>query len=313
MPPVVELRDEHLPAAVALFTQRYAAALDRHPLLDRDADLAAAVAAVREASSHAWVALDGQQVVGYLMSRVDENGTWVDLGGFAAVDERTTRLLYAEASTTWVAERGLRHAVVQLTGDDAEPWWSRLAFGQEHVFALGPVRPSICTAPSDVSVRIATTEADLESLLEMCPIVDRHLALAPVWSYRSPEFAAKLPEMFREDFANPDVLDFIASIDGVDVGFASWEPMPMRLGVPAGTVAFSHGAVRPEHRGRGVGAALDTVGRAWAIEHGFTVTWSDWRLTNMAAEPHWQNLGWTPYATRWTRQLAPEVLRPLPR
>lgn len=306
---IAELGDEHVARAVDLLSERYAAALDRHPLLDREADLPAAVAAVRGAASHSWVALDGERVVGYLMSRVDEQATWVDLGGHAAVDERTTRLLYAEASTVWVAEKGLRHAVMLLTGDTvAEDAWSRLAFGQEHVFALGPVEPSRTTPPSDVAVRVATGDADLASLLEMCSIVDQHLTVAPTWSYRSPELAATLPDMFREDYADPAVLDFVASIDGVDVGFASWEPMPRRVGVPAGTVAFSHAAVRPEHRGRGVGAALDTAGRAWAIEHGATVTWSDWRLTNLAAEPHWRTLGWTPYATRWTRQLAPEVL-----
>ncbi len=310
MPVVVtELADEHLPASVALFEERYAAALSRHPQLDRDADLATAVGAVRAAASHGWVALDGEQVVGYLLSRVDEYATWVDLGGHAAVDELTTRLLYAEASTSWVAAGGLRHAVVLLAGDPmAEGAWSRLAFGQEHVFALGPVTPSRATPPSDVDVRIATSSADLDSLLDMCAITDEHLKYAPVWGYRSPEFAATLPDMFREDFDNPDVLDFIASIDGVDVGFASWEPMPRRIGVPECAVAFSHAAVRPSYRGRGVGAALDTAGRAWALAQGHTVSWSDWRLTNMAAEPHWRSLGWAPYATRWTRQLAPEVL-----
>jgi len=306
---VTEFTDEHLPAAVALFTDRYAEALDRHPLLDREADLAAAVGAIRSASSRGWVALDGDRVVGFLLSRVDGNATWVELGGHAAVDEPVVRLLYAVASTAWVADGGLRHAVVLLTGDAAaEGAWARLAFGQEHVFALGPVEPSRTVAAPDVDVRVATTDADLESLLDMCFIVDRHIAQAPVWSVRSPELAATLPGMFSEDFANPEVFDFIASIDGVDVGFASWEPMPLRLGVPAGTVAFSHGAVRPAYRGRGVGATLDVAGRRWAIERGHTVTWSDWRLANLAAEPHWRNLGWTPYATRWTRQLDPRVL-----
>ncbi len=309
MPAVTEFADEHFGAAANLFAERYASALDRHPLLDRDADLVTAVGAVREAASHGWVALDGDKVVGYLLSRVDEHATWVDLGGHSAVDELTTRLLYAAASTAWVTARGLRHAVVLLTGDAmAEGAWSRLGFGQEHVFALGPVEPSRTTPPAAVDVRIATSAADLDSLLDMCGIVGEHLRLAPAWSYRSPEAAASLLDMFREDFGKPDVVDFIASIDGVDVGFASWEPMPHRLGIPAGAVAFSHAAIRPEHRGRGVGAALDKTGRAWAIEQGATVSWTDWRLTNMAAEPHWRNLGWAPYATRWTRQLPPEVI-----
>ncbi|HVE62440.1 MAG TPA: GNAT family N-acetyltransferase [Mycobacteriales bacterium] len=309
MPAVMEFTDEHLGAAADLFAERYDAALERHPLLDRHADLVTAVGAVRAAASHGWVALDGDRVVGYLLSRVDEHTTWVDLGGHAAADELTTRLLYAAASTTWVAARGLRHAVVLLTGDAvAEAAWSRLGFGQEHVFALGPVEPSRTTPPADVDVRVAAGDADLASLLDMCGIVGEHLSSAPAWSYRSPETAAALPDMFRADYENPAVFDFIASVDGVDVGFASWEPMPPRLGVPADAVAFGHAAVRPGHRGRGVGAALDVAGRAWAIEHGATVSWSDWRLSNMAAEPHWRTLGWTPYATKWTRQLPPELL-----
>lgn len=64
--------------------------------------------------------------------------------------------------------------------------------------------------------------------------------------------------------------------------------------------------MRPELRGRGIGRALTLAGLAYARERGATVTWTDWRLTNLTAEPYWRTYGWVPYAVRMTRRVEPE-------
>jgi ribosomal protein S18 acetylase RimI-like enzyme len=63
--------------------------------------------------------------------------------------------------------------------------------------------------------------------------------------------------------------------------------------------------VLPECRGRGIGQALTLAGLALARERGATVTWTDWRLTNLSAEPYWRGYGWTPYLVRMTRRVEP--------
>jgi branched-chain amino acid aminotransferase len=84
------------------------------------------------------------------------------------------------------------------------------------------------------------------------------------------------------------------------------EPLPPRPAVPAGAFALGHAAVAAEARGRGVGQALTLAGLALARERGATVTWCDWRLTNMDAEPYWRTYGWTPYNVRYTRRVEPD-------
>jgi GNAT superfamily N-acetyltransferase len=269
-----------------------------HPLV-AGFDPAAEIESLLAAGASGWVAPGG-----YLLAAVDGGEAWVQYAGHAARDAVTYRHLYAAASRDWVAAGARRHLVVMPDGDPvAGPAFADLAFGREHVFALASLASQPSGTPG-VPVRVATLD-DLDALRPMLDVVARHLTAAPVFSPRPASYYATLPDLYREDLAEPEVTYLVASVDGRDVGFASWEPMPARICVPPGAYALSHMAVLPDARGRGVGQALALAGLALARERGATVTWTDWRLTNLSAEPYWRTYGWVPYLVRMSRRVEP--------
>ena len=249
---------------------------------------------------------------GYLLGKVDADAAWAQYAGHAATDAATYRHLYRAIGRDWVAAGQRRHAVVMPDGDPvAGPAFADLAFGREHVFALAalagqPAGPAGPASPAGAAVEIReVTPEGFDVLRPLLPTLSRHLAEAPCWSPRPASYYDTLEEAFRADVAEPHTTYLLASAGGRPVGFASWEPMPPRIRVPEGAYALGHLAVLPEHRGRGVGRALTLAGLAVARERGVTVTWTDWRLTNMAAEPYWRTYGWRPYAVRMTRRVEP--------
>lgn len=286
--------DADVPFAADLLERRGNA----HPLA-ATFDPVAAIEALRAEGHSGWVAPGG-----YLLAKVDGDEAWVQYAGHAARDVATYRHLYAVAARHWVDAGARRHAVVMPDGDTvAGEAFANLAFGREHVFALASLAAQPSGAP-DPSVDIRTG-GDYETLAPMHDVVARHLERSPVFSPRPASYYATLPDAWREDLADPETLYHFARVDGRDVGFATWGPMPSRIAVPEGAWALGHMAVLPDARGRGVGRALTLAGLAAARERAVTVTWCDWRLTNLLAEPYWRTFGWTPYLVRMTRRVEP--------
>jgi ribosomal protein S18 acetylase RimI-like enzyme len=243
---------------------------------------------------------------GYLIGKVDQHAGWSQYAGHAAADAAIYRHLYRAVSRDWVEAGQRRHAVVMPDGDPvAQEAFANLAFGREHVFALAAVADQPSGPPDPrVAVRRGTPE-DYDAVLPLAPLVSRHLSEAPVWAPQPEAYYDTLPALIEEELADDDMTYHLAFVDGALAGFATWEPMPPRIHVPEGAWALSHMAVRPEVRGQGVGRALTLAGLAMLRERGVTVTWSDWRLTNMSAEPYWRTYGWAPYNVRYTRRLEP--------
>ncbi len=271
---------------------------NRHPLA-APLDARAEIDALLDDGHTGWVTNGG-----YLLGRVDRDEVWVQYAGHAATTVAAYRALYRAAARAWVDTGAYRHAVVMPEGDAvAGEAFVNLAFGREHVFALA----SVADQPEgawDPRVRVGGP-ADFEALRPLMDVVARHLEESPVFSPRGSAYYETLPDEYREDLADPDTTYLLYEEDGRVVGFATWGPMPRRARVPDGAWALGHMAVLPECRGRGVGAALTLAGLSLVRERGVTVTWSDWRLTNMDAEPHWRTYGWTPYLVRMTRRIEP--------
>jgi GNAT superfamily N-acetyltransferase len=287
-----------VPFAAALLAARG----NRHPLA-APFDAAAEVERLLDAGATGYVA-----DAGYLLGQVDADAAWVRYAGHAARDVATYRHLYAALGRDWVEAGHRRHAVVMPDGDPVgEAAFAGLAFGREHVFALA----SLADQPDDepdprVTIRVGTVEDDYEALRPMFRLLSAHLTGSPVFSPRPASYYATLDEEFRKDMADPNVTYLVASVDGEDAGFATWEPLPPRLVVPDGAFALGHAALLPDMRGRGVGRALTLAGLRLARERGATVTWTDWRLTNLTAEPYWRTYGWVPYEVRYTRRVEPD-------
>jgi GNAT superfamily N-acetyltransferase len=271
---------------------------NQHPLV-APLDARAEIEALLDDGHTGWVTSGG-----YLLGRVDGDEAWVQYAGHAATTVAAYRALYRVAARAWVDAGAYRHAVVMPEGDAvAGEAFANLAFGREHVFALA----SLASQPEgewDPRVRVGSG-ADYEALRPLFDVVARHLEDSPVFSPRGAAYYETLPGEYREDIDDPDVTYLLYEEDERVAGFATWQPMPSRARVPAGAFALSHMAVLPECRGRGIGNALTVAGLRLARERGVTVTWSDWRLTNMDAEPHWRTYGWTPYLVRMTRRIEP--------
>ena len=275
---------------------------NRHPLaapFDARAEVEALLS-----DGHTGYVVDG---AGYLIGKIDQYAAWSQYAGHCARDVRTYRHLYAAVSRDWVAAGQRRHAVVMPDGDPvAEEAFANLAFGREHVFALAALADQPREAPDPrVSIRRGTPD-DYDAVLPLAPLVSRHLSDAPVWAPQPASHYAAMPDVIEEELADEDMTYHLAFVAGSLVGFATWEPMPPRIHVPDGAWALSHMAVRPEARGQGIGRALTLAGLAMLRERGVTVSWSDWRLTNLSAEPYWRTYGWVPYNVRYTRRVEPD-------
>lgn len=271
-----------------------------HPLA-APFDAAAEIEKLLAAGAAGYVADDG-----FLLGTVDRDAAWCQYAGHAARDVATYRRLYRALGRDWVDAGHRRHAVVMPDGDPvAEEAFANLAFGREHVFALAAVADQPRDDPDPaVDIRVATLD-DFDALAPLFPLFARHTDDSPVFAPRPASYYDALPGEMREDLANPDVTYYVARLDGRVVGYASWEPMPRRVAVPDGAYAFSSALVHPDARGRGVGHALTLAGLRLVRERGVTVTWCDWRLTNLSAEPRWRTYGWRPYNVRYTRRVEP--------
>jgi predicted N-acetyltransferase YhbS len=263
-------------------------------------DAAAEITALLDAGHEGYVA-DG----GYLIGRIEDTGAWSYYAGHAARDAATYRHLYRAIARDWVEAGERRHCVAMPEGDPvAEPAFANLAFGREHVYALA----AVADQPSGPlrGVRPGRGLDDFDVLAPLFAVLARHLTEAPVFSPRPASYYATLADRYREDLADENVTYLVAEEDGRAVGFGTWEPLPPRPAVPDGAFALGHLAVLPEYRGRGIGRALTLAGLDVARSRGATVTWTDWRLTNMSAEPYWRTYGWTPYNVRLTRRVEPD-------
>ena len=287
-----------IPNAAALLAARG----NPHPLV-APFDAAAEIEALLDAGATGYTSAGG-----FLLGSVDDDAAWCHYAGHAARDVTTYRHLYRALAGDWVDSGQRRHAVVMPDGDPvAEPAFANLAFGREHVFALAALADQPAGSPDPrVAVRTGSIE-DYEALRPFFGMLARHLTGSPVFSPRPAAYWEWLPDRFREDMADPNVTYLLASVDHAVVGFASWEPMPPRIAVPEGAFALRHMVVAPRARGRGAGRALALAGLALARERGHTVTWTDWRLTNMSAEPYWRTYGWGPYQVRMTRRIDPDA------
>lgn len=287
---------DDVPAAAALLAERPNA----HPLAV-PLDAAAEIGTLLDDGATGYVT-DG----GYLLGSVKDGEAWCHLAGHAARDVATYRHLYRAAARDWVAAGLERHVVLMPDGDPVgQEAFANLAFGREHVYALAALDDQPHDEPDPrFGVRLGTPD-DLDLLRPFFTgMLARHLSAEPVWAPRPASYYDTIVARFSEHLADGSNTYLIAWVDGEVAGFATWEPTPPTAAVPEGTYTLGHAVLRPDLRGRGAGRALTLAGLRVARERGYTITWTDWRLTNMTAEPYWRTYGWTPYEVRYTRRVA---------
>jgi ribosomal protein S18 acetylase RimI-like enzyme len=307
--------DEYLAHAGELLAARHRAHRAAEPLLPpRYEEPAAATELVadlarREGSSGA-VALRGGRVVGYLLGVRESDdrfgrAIWVDHAGHAVAAAEDLRDLYAAAADEWVADEFTRHhARVPATDPSVLDAWYRLSFGQQHAYGIQEIPET--SWPDGAR---PATEADIDALVELAPLLSEHQARSPVFVPRpSPSVRDELRRDLLEDFANDEVANLVLDRDG---RVAAWfhvtpvERSGAHAGVarPEGAALLSWAATEPAVRGSGAGLALTQAAFAWARERGHETMVTDWRVTNLLASRFWPARGFRETFLRMYRHI----------
>jgi ribosomal protein S18 acetylase RimI-like enzyme len=295
--------DEDVEAAGALLAARHRAHRAAEPLLPpRYEEPAAATELVAELAGRdgasGSVALRAGRVVGYLLGVRESDdrfgrAIWVDHAGHAVEAAEDLRDLYAAAAHEWVEDEFDRHhARVPATDPTVLDAWYRLSFGQQHAYAI----QEIPETPWPDGARPAT-EADIDALVELAPLLSDHQARSPVFVPRpSPSDRDELRRDLVEDFATDEVANLVFERDGRAVGWFHVTPVERsgaHAGVarPEGAALLSWAATDPAVRGSGAGLALTHAAFAWARDRGHETMVIDWRVTNLLASRFWPARG----------------------
>jgi ribosomal protein S18 acetylase RimI-like enzyme len=293
---IVPFADEHVESAGALLEERHRRHREAEPLLPADVDFQAEVRALWEKDGASGVFAED----GYLLAtRLDESwgpNAWIELAGHAVREPELIRDLYEAAAARWVEEGRTRHYVYVPAHDaglvDA---WFRLGFGAQHAFGVRQLDLPDPPVPDGVRVRLAEPR-DLEALVEVGPVLNRHQATSPTFSTARAWTEEEIREDIESDFGNDSLANLVAEVGGRVVGNFVVVPVEMSgahvgLARPPGLAHLGFAAVLPEAQGSGAGLALTAASFAWARQRGYTAMVTDWRVTNLPASRFWPKRG----------------------
>jgi GNAT superfamily N-acetyltransferase len=290
---IVAFTDDHVDGSAAVLADRHAAHLAVEPLLPHRTDFAAQVEAEREDATGV-VALDGEEVVGFLLGKRRDNPggphVWSSVAGHAVREPELVRDLYAVAAERWVEDGLTRHFVfVPAIRDLVEPWL-RLTFGISAALAARETGPEPEPAVG-IAVRLSTPEDT-----PVAAAYDRQLRLHLQRSPSFSELTAPDDQEYLDDWRNlhqePEHTHFVAERDGCIVGHVLLYRRPEGdLRVPPHSIDLANALTEPGQRGSGAGVALTNHALDWAHEHGYATMITDWRMSNLEASRFWPRRG----------------------
>lgn len=301
---IVPFADGHVDVAAELLAARHARHREAEPLLPDRRDLAAQIEKEREDGSGA-VALEGSEVVGFLLGRRRENfmgpHLWSHVAGHAARDPELVRDLYAAAAGRWVEEGLTRHFVFVPAHDAAlVDAWFRLSFGASAVLAMRETAPEEPFA-GGVEIRHGTRD-DYPEAARLELEMSRSMQPSPSFSGIELQTHEEVLAEWLED-GDDDFELFLAERDGRVVGQFLLYRRPPDLRVPQGSIDLAQASTEPEARGSGVGRALTAHVIRWAYENGYPAMTTDWRMTNLWASRFWPRRGFRPSFLRLYRSI----------
>ena len=302
---------EDLDHAATLLAARHRRHREAEPLLPEIGDFRAEVEqAWRAEGASGAAAFRDDSLVGFLVGAPRDDdvwgaNVWVELAGHAASDAEIVRDLYHVAATRWVDEGRARHYVLAPATDgplvDA---WFRLSFGLQHALGIQEV-PADAVYPD--GVRDATAD-DVDALVELAPLLNRHQRQAPVFGGRPEDTEEAIRKDITEELASSEIGNLVAEQDGrVVANFAvvPAEKSSMHSGLarPDRAALLAFAITASEARGSGVGVALTDGCLAWARARGFETMVTDWRVTNLLASRFWPRRGFRPTFLRLYRSI----------
>jgi hypothetical protein len=263
--PIVQFTEEHLDAAAELLAARHEAQRTVFPQLAADADYRGEIAALLEQGA-TGAFTDGAYVLGRSDSpeRWGPN-IWVYPAGHAASDPELLRDVWAEAAAGWF-EQGIRahYVLVPATDPSLLDAWFRLGFGAQQAHGIIEIPEREWPA----GVREAT-EDDIESLVEIGPLLSRHQSQSPVFSSAPEQRPDEVRAEVLDDFSAEGVANLVYETDGRIVGDFFVCPLELSsahagLARPPGASFIGFAITHPESRGTGAGVALTDASFAWA-------------------------------------------------
>jgi predicted N-acetyltransferase YhbS len=292
-PEIVPFADVHLEGAATLLAERHARHREAESSLPGDVDFRAQIENERDELAGV-VALDGDEVVGYLLGKRREDyvgpHVWSYIAGHAVREPELTRDLYATAAGGWVEAGLTRHFVyVPALPELIDPWF-RLSFGGSAALGTRETAPEP-SVDAGVEIRESTPD-DVNAAAELERAMQESMVPAPSFGWGQPEEKAALVEEWADTWDQPETFrHFVAERGGAIVGHILLYRRPADLRVPADSIDLAQASTRPSERGTGVGVALTHHVLAWAYEQGYPTMVTDWRMTNMFASRFWPRRG----------------------
>jgi ribosomal protein S18 acetylase RimI-like enzyme len=298
--------DADLDAAAVLLAERHRRHVDAEPLLPTEVDFRAEVEALWRSDGASGAAAEGAYVIGSPEAETSWGpNVWIGAAGHAAAQPELVRDLYGAAAVGWL-EDGLKahYALVPATDTALVDAWFRLGFGAQQAHGITEV-PEVAWPPG---VREAT-EDDLDELLALLPLLNRHQRQSPVFSARRPPSEGDYREAILEDVERDDVGDLVFELEGRVVGNLIVCPVELedkheRLTRPSGAAYLAVAITHPGARGSGAGVALTDACFAWALARGYRTMVTDWRVTNLLASRFWPKRGFRTTFLRLHRLIA---------
>jgi GNAT superfamily N-acetyltransferase len=206
-------------------------------------------------------------------------------------DEETSATVNIASQDTPLAAALVRRGFAPMIACSARPVADR-----------GPAAP-----PAGVAIR-PVTEADLAVATELF-LVDIEWDAAFLTATVRPSTAPGVHQLLAELVADQASGAWLAERDGQAIGLVTLELPPLSDWITEETSAAPAAylgllAVRPEHRGGGVGSALVRAAEQASLEHGMAVTVLHHVLPNPLSTPFWFSRGFRPLWTHWLRRPA---------
>ncbi len=170
--------------------------------------------------------------------------------------------------------------------------WYLLGFGKANAVAIRDLSPLPADRVGSIDVRPATPE-DLDTVQRLVDEEAKFHATSPIYRpYVEAQTHDAVSESLRAALASDDNIHLIARLDGEDAGIIDVGPARgSPLYIPDGAAYVGDTAVRPEFRGRGVGAALVDAGLAWARKRGYEAVTLHFAAANALSSRFWTGLG----------------------
>jgi ribosomal protein S18 acetylase RimI-like enzyme len=300
-----DFTDADLDAAAELLAERHARHREAEPLLPQ-VDTRSEVEALWLREGATGAVADGAFM---LATRLDDTlwGTnaWVELAGHAARDPECVRDLYAFLAADWLRDERRAHYVwIPATDDELRDAWFRVGFGAQQALAVLDI-PDVAFPEG---VREATAD-DVDALVAIEPVLNRHQAASPVFSRVGPWPEDEVRKEVEQDLGDDSIGLLVAERDGRVVGHFAVVPVERSsahsgLARPPGAALLAFAATLPEARGSGAGLALTAASFAWARARGYETMVTDWRVTNLLASRFWPKRGFRTTFLRLHRSIS---------